>query len=223
MSSASSTDRISPTEATKPAAASPSRWIFLALVAVLWPLSAGAKVFLTTEEALALAFPRPCEIVRGTVFLTAEQLERASELAGEKISSSLIHPYVARCGGELSGTAYLDTHRVRSLAETLMVIVDRDGKLSRTEILEFREPEEYIPREIWYEQFEGEPLSGELALEGKIRNVTGATLTARATTEAVRRVLAIHQVLQETQSKEEGSDARVGEADPQASGEVRAE
>ncbi|MDH3816392.1 MAG: hypothetical protein OEV48_17995 [Acidobacteriota bacterium] len=37
-------------------------------------------------------------------------------------------------------------------------------------------------------------MDDELALKRDIRPVTGATLTARATTEAVRRVLAIHAV-----------------------------
>ncbi len=176
----------------------------LGSTAMLWPAAASAKVFLGPDEALALAFPPPCEISRRTVFLTPEQLERASELAGEKITSALIHPYEARCRGERSGTAYFDTHRVRTLPETLMVAIDRDGNLWRTEILVFREPEEYIPRGIWYEQFEGQPLDDELDLKRKIRSVTGATLTARATTDAVRRVMAIHKVLSEPVLSETG-------------------
>lgn len=51
-----------------------------------------------------------------------------------------------------------------------------------------------MPREEWYHQCDGEDLDDDLSLKRDIRPVTGATLTARATTEAVRRVLAIHQV-----------------------------
>lgn len=158
--------------------------------------AAGARVFLSVDEALARAFP-DCSTERRTVFLTEAQLERARKLAGVEVVSALVHPYVARCDGEVAGTAYLDTHRVRTLAETLMVVVGRDGRVRRIEILAFREPPEYIPREIWYGQFDGRELDDELRLKRKIHGVTGATLTARATTEAVRRVLAIHQVLAE--------------------------
>ena len=61
-------------------------------------------------------------------------------------------------------------------------------------MVSFREPLDYLPREGWYRQFDGEQLDDDLQLKRDIRPVTGATLTARATTEAVRRVLAIHQV-----------------------------
>jgi Na+-translocating ferredoxin:NAD+ oxidoreductase RnfG subunit len=97
--------------------------------------------------------------------------------------------------GQPVGYAYLDTHRVRTLPETLMVVLEPDGGVRRVEVVVFREPIEYIPRDSWYGQFEGERLSDELALKRDIRPVTGATLTARATTEAVRRVLAIHAVM----------------------------
>ena len=144
---------------------------------------------------VSIAFPG-CEIERRTVFLTDEQLEQARKLAGVEIEKALAYPYEARCDGEVAGTAYFDTHRVRTLAETLMVAVDSRGTVRRIEILAFREPEDYIPREIWYDQFDGQELDDELTLKREIRGVTGATLTARATTEAVRRVLALHTVLQ---------------------------
>jgi len=163
---------------------------------------AAAKVFLTVDESLELAFPG-CEVVKETIYLTPDQAQGAEKLAGVELRSSIIHRYVAFRDEELQGTAYFDTHRVRTLAETLMVVVDPDGAANRLEILSFKEPEDYIPRDIWYQQFDGKPLSEELRLKKEIRGVTGATLTARATTDAVRRVLALHQTLSE--SKAEGS------------------
>jgi hypothetical protein len=76
--------------------------------------------------------------------------------------------------------------------------VDPQGKVGRIEVISFREPEEYMPRALWYQQFQGKALDRDLQIKRDIRPVTGATLTARATTGAVRRVLALHQVLQET-------------------------
>ena len=105
-------------------------------------------------------------------------------------------PYHATRNGKDAGTAYFDSHVVRTLPETLMVVVDPQGKVTRVEVLAFAEPEDYLPPGAWYGQFLGQGLSDDLALGHRIRSVTGASLTARATTEAVRRVLAIHQVLQ---------------------------
>lgn len=170
--------------------------IGLAVLALALHSSAAARVFLTVEEALDLAFPG-CEIERRTVYLTAAELARASELAGLPIAGALVHPYAARCAGEPGGTAYFDSHLVRTLPETLMVVVDPAGKVRRLEVLAFAEPPEYLPREAWYGQFLDQPLSQELALRRRIHAVSGATLTVRATTEAVRRVLAIHRALAE--------------------------
>jgi hypothetical protein len=172
-----------------------ARCLLVALGLTVVP-AASARVFLSVEEALALAFPG-CEVERRTAYLTAAQLARARELAGLPIESALVHAYAARCGGEPGGTAYFDAHRVRTLPETLMVVVNPEGRVRRLEVLSFTEPPEYLPRAAWYEQFSGQPLSEELSLKRRIHAVTGATLTARATTDAVRRVLALHQVLAE--------------------------
>lgn len=155
-----------------------------------------AKVFLSVDEALHLAF-RDCAIERQTVFLTAAQRARAQQLAGGEIKSALVNPYRASRDGKPAGTAYFDTHIVRTLPETLMVVIDPQGKVARIEVLAFAEPEDYLPPGRWYGQFMGQGLSGELALGRHIRGVTGASLTARATTDAVRRVLALHQAITE--------------------------
>jgi len=158
------------------------------------PLS--AKVFLTREEALKLAFPGAA-VERKTAYLTEAQKREAQRLSGsEAPPPALVTSYTASKDGRLIGTAYFDTHLVRTMAETVMVVVDPAGAIARIEVLSFSEPEEYLPRPRWYQQFAGKPLNDELSVKRGIRPVTGATLTARATTDAARRVLAIHQVLQ---------------------------
>jgi hypothetical protein len=166
--------------------------ILLVGLAAAGPLR--AKVFLTVDEALRLVF-RDCSVERQTVFLTAEQRARVRQLAGGEIKSALVNPYHATRDGKDAGTAYFDAHVVRTLPETLMVVIDPQGKVARVEVLAFAEPEDYLPPGRWYGQFVGQGLSDDLALGHHIRSVTGASLTARATTEAVRRVLALHQVL----------------------------
>jgi hypothetical protein len=169
------------------------------IVLALLLLGAGAvpgwaKVFLSVDEAVRLAFPG-AEVARRTAYLTQEQVRRARALAGVEVPSALVTYYQAKRAGRLAGTAYFDTHRVRTLPETLMIVVDPQGKVARMEVVSFREPEEYLPRGVWYEQFRGRSLDRDLQLKRDIHPVTGATLTARATTDAVRRVLALHQVI----------------------------
>lgn len=154
-----------------------------------------ATVLITVEEALEQLFP-DAATERQTIFLSAEQRQAVEERSGAEVSSALATRYQAKSGdGRVIGWAYLDTHRVRTLPETLMVVLDADGAVRRVEVVTFREPLEYMPREGWYGQYVGRTLDDDLALKRGIRPVTGATLTARATTEAVRRVLALHAVV----------------------------
>jgi hypothetical protein len=153
-----------------------------------------ARVLLSVDEALKLAFPG-CQVAHHTAYLTAGQMKRARELAAVEVPSALVTSYAATRDGKPVGTAYFDTHPVRTLPETVMVVVDPQGKVARVEVISFEEPEQYLPRGGWYGQFGGKGLSPDLDLKRGIHPVTGATLTARATTEAVRRVLALHQVI----------------------------
>ncbi len=155
---------------------------------------AHAGVLLTLEEALSLAFPG-AEVRRQPVFLTDSQLQEVHRLSGTPLATALVVRYEAYRDGALVGTAYTDTHRVRTLPATVLVALDPSGAVQRVEVLSFDEPAEYMPRAGWYALLAGQRLSGELALKRGVRPVAGATLTATATVDAVRRVLAIHAIL----------------------------
>ena len=148
----------------------------------------------TTQQALALALPG-AEWTRKEYWLTEPQAQQVQELAGTALAGLWQVSYEARGGGQLLGVAYLDTHRVRTLPETTLVVITPDGRIQRVEVLAFREPQEYLAREAWVRQFDGKPLDAQLSLKGAIRPLSGSTLTAHALTDAARRMLALHQVL----------------------------
>jgi hypothetical protein len=158
-----------------------------------------AKVFLSQQEALALAFPPPAKIQRQTTFLSPPQLELARRLAGAgvDINSALVIQYVGKRSGQTLGTAYFDSHVVRTFPETVMIVISPAARIERIEVLSFSEPEEYLPRPAWLDQFDQRNLVPALSLKGEIHGLTGATLTARAITEASRRVLALHLLIEQ--------------------------
>lgn len=171
---------------------------FLGIVALAAGATrAGAQTLMTQEEALAAAFPAPATVARLTAFLTEAQLADARRRAGAdvEIEQGIVTYYAARREGEPAGVAYFDAHRVRTHAEVVMVVVTPDGRVTRVDVLKFMEPPEYRAPAGWIAQFEGRPLDDDLSLRGGILNITGATLTARAMTRAVRRVLALHAVI----------------------------
>lgn len=171
-----------------------------AVVVVVVALSAApahARVLLTQEQALALAFGEPGRARRQTAYLTEAQAEAVEKRAGTPPASRVVVYYEGETAAGAARTAYFDTHMVRTLPETVMVVVG-DGKVVRVDILSFDEPEDYLPSRRWLEQFDGRPLDDEMSTRRAIRAVTGATLSSRAVTATVRRALATHQVLHET-------------------------
>src|SRR5262249_42706460 len=83
------------------------------------------KGFLTQEEALRLAFPAGTKVERRTAFLTPSQQTAAAKLASAaRPPSALVSFYVGIREGREIGTAYFDTHVVRTETETLMILID---------------------------------------------------------------------------------------------------
>jgi hypothetical protein len=156
-----------------------------------------AKSFLTQAEALRLAFPKGAVVARKTAFLSETDRAEVARRSGGAPPPGLVAYYVATVDGKDAGTAYFDTHVVRTLPETILVAVDPKGAIARIEVLSFSEPEEYLPRGMWYGQFPGRTLSDELSEKKGVRPVTGATITVRVTVEAARRVLALDAFLKE--------------------------
>lgn len=171
------------------------------MIRVLAPLFLTAPLlaaFPTPQEALGLAFPG-AQLTRREHFLTEAQAQRVRERAGTGLSGLWTVAYEARREGKLVGVGFFDTHRVRTLNETLLVAITSEGKILRVEVVAFKEPLEYLPREAWVKQFEGRRLDAELSPKKGIRPLSGATLSAQAMTDASRRCLALHGLLYGTE------------------------
>lgn len=153
---------------------------------------ATARVLVDRERALAQAFGPRAEITTRTVFLTAEAARRAEQAAAAKLASLRVTLYEATRGDTLLGTGYLDTHRVRTMNETVLVVVTPKGKVGAVEVLAFHEPDDYLPPRRWLERFEDQALAKDLRPGGSVPSLGGSTLTARAIAAAVRRTLALH-------------------------------
>ncbi len=165
--------------------------------AVAGAAPAAASAQLTQQEALATAFPG-AQIERRTAFLSEADLASVRSAAGPDapVDQAVVTYYVARRDGEAAGVAYFDSHRVRTLNEVLMIVVQPDDRIRTIEVLRFAEPPEYHARDAWLRQFEGRALDADLSLKARIANMTGATLTSNAITRAARRVLAMHARIQ---------------------------
>ena len=161
----------------------------LAGAALLGAAPARARVLMTQKDALAIAFPGAAP-ERRTAFLTDAQAKAVETAARSRLPSKVWTYYVAG-----STTAYFESHLVRTMNETVMVVVGAGGEVRLVEILSIIAPDEYMASKRRLDQLSGRRLDDELALRRGLRNIAGASLTAEAVTRSVRRALAVHQVL----------------------------
>ena len=153
-----------------------------------------ARVYLTQDEAIRLAFPPPLRAERRTLYLDDRQSRSASDASGVPVETRVVPYYVGLGSGGVAGYAYFDTHLVRTLPETIMVRLSAEGRIVAIDIVSFDEPEDYKPSTRWLDQFRDQAPEDPRRLPGKIHSLAGATLSARAITDAARRVLAIHRL-----------------------------
>lgn len=167
----------------------------LLLALPLLPGDADAKVFHSREEALALAFPDADRVEDEVIVLADEQARRVEALARGPLESRLVRLYRGYRGRELLGYAFIDVHRVRTLPEAFLVVLNPQGEVRDLRLLAFHEPLDYMPAERWYAQFQNKSLAQPLRVDGDIHGIMGASLSTRATAGGVRRALALYQVV----------------------------
>ena len=157
--------------------------------------AAGAKVFLSQEEALELAFPGADRVKEQVYILKAAEKAAIEKESRSELDTELATLYSGFKGDQLMGYAFIDIHTVRTLPEAFMVVLEPDGSVRSVHVLAFYEPTEYMPTKRWYRQFDGKSLADPLRVGRDVHGVVGATLSTRAVTASVRRVLAIYDVL----------------------------
>ena len=161
-----------------------------------------AKVFISKDEALKLAFPQADTIEKKSFFLKSGQIDAIEKLSRSKVNSKLFLFYVGKKDGEALGYAAIDTHTVRTKTQTIIVVINPDGSLNYTEILAFFEPLEYKPAQRWVDLFKGKKIGEGIKIGYDIPNISGATLTSSETANAVKKVLAVFEVLIKGAAKE---------------------
>lgn len=167
--------------------------LFFLVLSLLMAAPGYAKIYYSKQEAMVLAFGEDAKVEMMSLFPSKDNIKRIQQLARAKLDSPLFTFYVGKKSGEILGYAAIETHNVRTKPETLLVVLDAQGKLSQVHTLAFHEPPEYQPPRRWYDQLFNLPLS-ELNFGAGVQGISGATLSSRAALSSVRKVLAVYQV-----------------------------
>jgi len=163
--------------------------LFILLLILTYKLS--GEVYLMKKEALELAFPDADKIDKKSVFLNDNQINKLQKLSKSKINSRVILFHIGKKGDEILGYAVVDTHIVRSKSQTILVVLNPEGKLKYVEILAFFEPPEDKPTPVWLDLFKGKGGNDNIRVGYDLPNISGATISSNKTAEAIRKVITI--------------------------------
>ncbi len=165
--------------------------LLLAAVLLVGAGSSWAGVLLSRKEALARAFPDATEVRARDMVLTPEEVAGVERAARQRLDSALVTLYEGRRGACRLGRAVFDTRPVRSLSGTFVVVLAPGGTVKRVLVAAFHEPEDYLPSARWLTRLVGRGSGAPLRLGDDLDGLSGATLSARAVADAVRRAQAL--------------------------------
>lgn len=112
--------------------------------------------------------------------------------SGQRFDRDSLAIYVCTANGKEIGYGMTDDVKGKSRMITYMILLNPDESVRHVEILVYRES---IGGEIangsFRRQFSQKKYSDDLTLGSSIRNISGATISARAITNGVRKLLAL--------------------------------
>ena len=145
-------------------------------------------------EVIGELNPKKCPVKKENLFLSKEQRKKIEQIGETKLYGGLALRYVINCEGKKPIFLYVDSHIVRTLNETVVIKIHED-KIQHYEVASFNEPPEYIAPKKWLKQFYGKSPGKPLRAIEDIDGLTGATLTVGSSINAVNKILALHEVI----------------------------
>ncbi len=152
-----------------------------------------AEVFHSKKSALGEAFPGATKVEEKNIYLSGADSKWIKDRAGVGWPGRVVRAYIGFSGGKLLGFGFIDTHRIRTFNETVMLVVNPNGSVQRSFVLAFHEPKQYQAKASWWQQFKGRTLTSALSLKRDIDSISGATMTSHAGVAVTRRVLALFE------------------------------
>ncbi len=157
--------------------------------------SAANRTYASADEVLKRSYPGAVFDKR-VVRFSVDERKKIAGLIKKKFFKRHMVFYIATKDGATQGYAAIGNERGKTRQITFMVFIDKDGAVTDLDILAFRESQGYeIENPRWRKQFLGKTLTSRLRLKRDIRNISGATLSARAVTKGVKNILATFKVV----------------------------
>jgi Na+-translocating ferredoxin:NAD+ oxidoreductase RnfG subunit len=157
----------------------------------LFSFSFGRTSRESAEALLKNSFGENVRISSASVILSSTEKDSMKTLTGAQQLRDTLHLLVASNEGTL-GYAIVDDARGKDQPITYCLVVDERLVVKDVEILAYREP--YggeVQNKSWLRQFFDKTPSDQMRPAREIRNITGATISSRAMTLGVKKLLTL--------------------------------
>jgi Na+-translocating ferredoxin:NAD+ oxidoreductase RnfG subunit len=176
------------------------QFVIGALAALAWlivrPPLGEAVVYLSREEALKVLMPVAEQVREETVTLTDAQRERLFSLLGSRVRDRAVTFWIGLQGDRPASYATVLEVIGKEQPITFMVAVSPEGAVQAVEVLAYRESQgSEIRSTRFMRQFTGKTLAAPLKLGRDIDSISGASLSSRSTAYAVKKALALVDVV----------------------------
>ena len=166
------------------------RFALVPAALVSTPIAGHAIVYLSVEQAQQAIFPGG-KATPAPVKLTKEQMKAIEAASDIRQRDDDVRAWRMAGGGWFIVDSVIGKHEFITMA----LGITAGGAVKGVEIMEYRET--YggeVRNPAWRAQFTGKTKAAPLKLDNDIKNISGATLSSRHISEAVRRLLALHDL-----------------------------
>jgi Na+-translocating ferredoxin:NAD+ oxidoreductase RnfG subunit len=169
--------------------------VFAIVLACVRPVAA-EHVFLREADAGHAMWPKSVTTARKTLTLSESEREALGKLIGWKVTAA-DYPYLeVRDERGLLGVIFLLDVLGQAQPITFAVAVGTDATVHDVRVMVYRESHgDEIEHKRFHKQFYGKTLMDPLALGKDIDAISGATISSRSETFAVKKSLALYDVL----------------------------
>jgi thiamine biosynthesis lipoprotein len=155
-----------------------------------------ATIYMTPEEALKRLIPQDSKLREEKIKLTATQKEQVEKLLESRIREDTYTFWIGDQDEKPVGYAVTLNVTGKEQPITFMIAVSPEGKVLGVEILVYRESQgSDVRAKRFMQQFIGKTLAAPLKLGRDIDSISGATLSSRSTAYAVKKALALVEVI----------------------------
>lgn len=146
---------------------------------------------ISLETYFKSSFSGTVNVGQKSITLSKKDIQQIQSNAKAKLDTKKIRFYVVKEGKKVVGYGVLLVQTIRTKKAAILYMIDKSQTIKNIEILAFNEPSEYKPNKTWQGVFKGKTKEDNLFSGKGIPTISGATLSARAISDAARLALSI--------------------------------